>query len=253
VSPRAIFVSDIHIASASDEKCKQFLRFLDKCQELLPEKLFLVGDIFDLWLSDRDHFVSEYSEVVERMIRLRDSGVEIHYFEGNHDLDLIPFWRERLGFRVHSAAEYFDLGGITARVEHGDQMDPSDRGYLFLRWLLRTPLLVLLMRHLPNSWIAWIGRRASQASRRYTSSGAKRTTEGAERAKMHAHARAVWRTGRRFDLFVSGHIHVWEDGTREGYRGVNLGTWLFGEARIFVLPAVGGVESGRLLRLEELD
>jgi UDP-2,3-diacylglucosamine hydrolase len=222
---RALFVSDIHISSSSDPKYALFLSFLDDCLNTKPQFLFLVGDIFDLWIADRAYFVARYSEAAARLKALVAAGVAVHYFEGNHDLDLEVYWRYVVGLEVHEQAAYFDLDGRVLRVEHGDQMDPEDRGYLFLRWFLRTPVLRFLGRHLPNSLVAWIGERASRTSRDYTSN-VKTTSDERSRRKMREHGERVW-IERHFDYLVSGHTHVREEARlRGGAEIFNLGTWL---------------------------
>lgn len=234
---RALFISDIHISSPDDERAGLFRLFLSKCLEVKPSDLFLVGDIFDLWISDRPYFVNRYVEIIALIRALRNAGVRIHYFEGNHDLDLRRFWQTEMGCEVYSEAAYFDLNGLRVRVEHGDQMDPDDQGYLFLRWFLRTRPMVWLGRLLPNSLVAKIGERASNASRKYTSE-VKTATDEAAVLKIRAHAGQSCAV-KPFDLFVSGHVHVAEfsqqtayvvkDGDGGGereFRCVNLGTWL---------------------------
>lgn len=247
---RALFVSDIHISSSADPKCGLFLKFLDRCAQLKPERLFLVGDIFDLWISDRSYFLTTYAEIVEKIKILKNLGVQIHYFEGNHDLDLKVFWEKQVGIQVHEEATYFELGARIFRVEHGDQMDPEDGGYLFLRWLLRTPILRALERYLPNPVVAWIGQRASHASRDYTTHS-KTISPEQIRSKIQVHAGLV-HAQRPFDVLVSGHVHVDED--REysfgdaRVRSVNLGTWL-SSPRVLVLDQEQNLE---LLNLAEL-
>jgi UDP-2,3-diacylglucosamine hydrolase len=218
-----------------------FLSFLDHCAYLKPQYLFLVGDIFDLWISNRAFFVQAYAEVIDRLRRLKAAGTKIYYFEGNHDLDLKKFWGDQMGFEVFQEAENFELFGHRVRVEHGDQMDPGDRGYLFLRWLLRTPVLVGLQRYLPNAFVKQIGQRASRASRDYTTN-TKSTTEDRARAVIETHARSVFQE-RPFDIFISGHVHVSEDRvleeTGKKFRCLNLGTWLT-EPLVFDLSEGGG-------------
>lgn len=248
---RALFVSDIHITSPYDPKYAAFLRFLERCTELKPKHLFLLGDIFDLWISDRRYFVVRYAEAVKRLLYLKDLGTEIHYFEGNHDLDLKLYWQHHLGFDVQEEAAYFDLDGQLFRVEHGDQMDSADQGYLFLRWLLRSPLLRFLCRHLPDRGVEWIGRRASSASRKYTTH-IKTTTQERTRAMIHAHACKSHRQ-RAFDVLVAGHVHVIDDSEiiegGQRFRCLNLGSWFENPQ---VLVAGAGREDLALKPLESL-
>ena len=226
---RAYFVSDLHLTSPDDPRSRLFLRFLDRLAgEERVTHLFLLGDVFDLWLGGHDYFRRRYRPVVDALLALKARGVEMHYFEGNHDLHLAPFWEQELGFRVHPGPFVAELGDYTVRLEHGDQIDPDDRGYIFLRWFLRTAPMRWLILHLPGRLVGWIGERASAHSRTYTSETKTISTDSAV-AKIRRHAEAVHRQSR-FDLVVSGHLHVRDDHRFEtdngAARSINLGTWL---------------------------
>jgi UDP-2,3-diacylglucosamine hydrolase len=227
--PSAYFVSDIHIMSPDCERAREFLAFLGSLsRESGTTHLVLLGDIFDLWVADHDYFIAKYQAIIDEIRRLTNEGVEISYFEGNHDLHLEHFWQERLGLTVHGGPAYVAMGSRTVRLEHGDQMDPDDTGYRFLRWFLRTPPIRFLVRHLPGGLIARIGDRASAASRDYTSN-TKTIDRDAAIGKIRAHARKAY-AERPFDLIISGHVHIRDDCRLESggapFRSVNLGSWL---------------------------
>ena len=224
--PAAYFVSDIHVKAADSPRGRLFLKFLRGLSaEAGATHLVLLGDIFDLWVADHDYFVSAYGEIIEEIRRLKGEGVEIRYFEGNHDLHLRYYWSDRLDVVVHPGPAYVEIGDITVRLEHGDQMDPGEKGYLFLRWFLRTPPIRWLVCHLPGSVVAGIGNRASAKSRSY-SSNAKSISTDDVLAKIRAHAERA-HADRPFDLLISGHVHVRDDwrSAAGGFRSVNLGSW----------------------------
>ena len=224
----AWFVSDVHLVGENDPRGQAFLQFLRSLNLQVCTHLFLVGDIFDLWISNHRYFVQKFPAILEQLKRLRDQKVQIHYFEGNHDLYLHDYFSHELELNVHVGPEYFELGPWLVRVEHGDQMDPEDRGYRFLRWLLRTPVMVFVARNLPGPVVAGIGEFLSRRSRTYTSTlktiSPVRTIE---KIRAHAHAKA---SQRICDLFVSGHVHEQDDYSfvtgGVSVRAVNLGTWL---------------------------
>ena len=84
---RAYFISDLHIVSPQDPRTALFIRFLrDVADDGDASHLFLLGDIFDMWLADHAYFVDRYRAVIDEIVRLKTRGIEIHYFEGNHDL-----------------------------------------------------------------------------------------------------------------------------------------------------------------------
>lgn len=228
---RAKFVSDIHIYSADDPRLGKFESVLRSSLTDGTTHLFLVGDIFDLWVGSHSFFRERYGGVVELIRQLRQKNVEINYFEGNHDLHIQKLWSDELKCQVFVEPAYFNLAGLRVRVEHGDQMNPSDKGYLFLRAVLRTGFVKWLAEALPGSVIQSIGDKMSRSSRRWTSSPLKALDEAGIKEMIHNHARRVRKNDKPFDLLISGHVHVRDDFTwrdeisGQDVRTVNLGWW----------------------------
>lgn len=241
----AYFVSDIHIKDESEPSARAFISFARDLLERrqigaagAPTHLFLVGDIFDLWVGGHEYFRNRFESIVDVLRSLVRAGVKVHYFEGNHDLHLHDFWQTEIGVEVHEDEEYFELGRYAVRVEHGDRINPDDRGYLFLRWLLRTAPMKNLACGLPSKIVAAIGARASRASRGYTSAtGAKAMASDRVIELIREHARLCY-LEKPFDLMIAGHVHIRDDFTFEtstgSARSVNLGSWFDG-ARAFLL------------------
>jgi UDP-2,3-diacylglucosamine hydrolase len=229
LSFRAYFVSDLHLKSKDERSAQIFVRFLRRLQEDDQlTHLFLLGDIFDFWISDHGYFIEKFHLIVEEIDRLSRSGIEVHYFEGNHDLHLERYWHRKLGVKVHNQAQYFMLGNKTLRLEHGDLINPDDRGYLFLKSMLNTSAVKVFADHMHESFVAKLGEYSSQMSRHYTSYN-KFISEEKQKELHRAHARRAY-SEKPFDLIISGHIHVRDDESflvdDKSVRAVNLGTWL---------------------------
>lgn len=244
---KAWFVSDIHIANREDSRLAKFEDFLRARLIDGTTHLFLVGDIFDLWVGGDKFFANQYRNVVDLIGRLKLEAVDVIYFEGNHDLHLQTYWHGVLNCRVAVAPQYFDLGLHRVRVEHGDQMNPDDKGYLFLREVLRTSFVKNLVKVLPGKVIQAIGNSMSRSSRKYTSSPSKARNEAEIRSMIRTHAARVFAKAQPFDLLVTGHVHTiddssWTDGTTgKTVRSVNLGCWLPNvTAQAFCLDESGG-------------
>lgn len=220
------FLSDLHLRDMQDPKAQNLLRFFISQAEL-PTKsvVFLVGDIFDLWLGKHTYFRQKFKPIVEAIKDFIEKGGEVHYFEGNHDLHLKKFWQDDLGVIVHSGPEYFHLDDEIVRIEHGDEMDPEDTGYIFLRWLLRTPILQWIILNLPGFLVASIGRAMSRTSRVYTNS--LRDPQRILRV-IHTHAQKVF-LQRPFQVIISGHVHLRDEisfaMSGQKMTSYNLGSW----------------------------
>ncbi len=237
---KAYFISDIHLKDSHEPSSQSLLGFLIQLEKAIGTKdpfthLFLVGDIFDLWIGSHQFFIEKFQAIVEQLKILRQLGIEIHYFEGNHDLYLKDFWQEKLGIKVHAKDAVFQLGSFKVRVEHGDLINPEDKGYLFLYRFLRMRPISWLAKKLPSSLVKFIGTKASQTSRNFTST-AKHIPDDKIRELIRLHVLSL--KDHNFDLIVSGHVHVRDDQSflKESVlvRSINLGSW-FDQPKCFVL------------------
>ena len=79
-----------------------------------------------------------YLPVLDSLQKLVKSGVEIVYFEGNHDFHLGKFFSETLRATIYTNPAILDLDGKHVYVCHGDQINIQDYGYRLLRFLLHS-------------------------------------------------------------------------------------------------------------------
>jgi UDP-2,3-diacylglucosamine hydrolase len=229
----AYLVSDLHLESSRQPRALCFLAWL---QSLVFEAkkgelatLVLLGDIFDFWIGAHEHFLDEYRDIVLAIRELQKNGVEVHYFEGNHDLHLKDFWQDRIGVQVHTSGELLELAGWRVWCEHGDLINPNDKGYLFLRSVLRSTLFDAFQAALPSRAVQWLGERASRLSRNHTN-------EKRERSIPEELVREMIRTFAEkksekvfFDYIITGHVHVNDEFKKDlgkrSFVSINLGSW----------------------------
>jgi UDP-2,3-diacylglucosamine hydrolase len=217
----------------------QFLRRFQSKEQI--SHLFLVGDIFDLWVSSQNYYIQKFKPIVDEWRRLHALGVKIHYFEGNHDLYLQHYFGDVLGFHIHAGPTYFQLCGQRVRVEHGDQMDLQDHNYRRLRWFWRTPVMNWLAPRIPTAAVRAVGENMSKASRAHNQRSVMHGAFDEKRAHslMQNHVERVW-PEEHFDLLICGHIHVRQDFHvalgQKNVRAVNLGSW-FDVPKAFHLSA----------------
>ncbi len=242
---RAYFLSDLHLRDIGESNSQKLLLFLHSLEnkKYPVTHLFLVGDIFDLWIANHRYFIDKFLKIVNAIKAVVAQGIEVHYFEGNHDLYLKNFWQQEVGVKVHEGPVYFSLGTLKVRVEHGDFMNPEDKGYLFLRRFLRSFPIKTLAQNLPGKSVSWIGEKMSHASRKHTS-GRKMLMEEKIKEFMHNYAEQVVEQ-QPFDYLITGHTHVrdiYEFANKgEQVFSINLGSW-FDEQNVLMLDPENGHE-----------
>ncbi|MBC7742252.1 MAG: UDP-2,3-diacylglucosamine diphosphatase [Bdellovibrionaceae bacterium] len=223
------FISDIHLKDINERNGNTLLRFLFYLnQNPKQHRLFMLGDIFDFWLSDGKAFQKKYQALIDQIAEFKKAGGEVHYFEGNHDFHVDVFWTKKLNIPVYEEEAFFKIDHLNVRLEHGDFINPDDKAYLKYRATIRHKYLEPLGHIVPGWFWKWFGERQSLKSRKRTGYYA---VQNAERVTglIRSHAERMYEL-KPFDLIVTGHMHIFDDYvfSRNGHkvRSVNLGTWL---------------------------
>lgn len=223
------FVSDIHLTGVHERNGNILLRFLFYLnQNPKEQRLFLLGDIFDVWVSNGRAFVNHYKLIIDEIVKLKKAGGEVFYFEGNHDIHVDVFWSKEFNIPVIENMQYFDLDGLIVRLEHGDFINPDDSAYLQYRDLVHHKWIEFLGHNLPSHFWKWLAGAQSKKSRKKT---ARYSIDNAtEIVKLiRTYAQNKYRE-KPFDLIVTGHMHIFDDYQFQiqdtKVRSINLGTWL---------------------------
>lgn len=118
---RTVFLSDTHLgfAGVRAEELSAFLKHL-RC-----ERLYLVGDIVDLWaLKSRWRWPAMHNQVVRRLLKLAKHGTVVTYVPGNHDDALRQYAGLNLGgVRIAKRAVHRTADGKSLLITHGDEYD----------------------------------------------------------------------------------------------------------------------------------
>jgi UDP-2,3-diacylglucosamine hydrolase len=223
------FISDLHLKDVNERNGNTLLRFLHFLnRNPKNHRLFLLGDIFDFWVSSGPAFVDHYKPLINEIAKLKKNGGEVFYFEGNHDFHVDVFWTKEFGIPVIEDIQYFDLDGLRLRLEHGDFINPNDIKYLKYRELVRHPLIEPLGHYLPGAFWKWFGENQSKKSRKRSLRYTQENTEEIKKL-IRTYAESSYQQGA-FDVMVTGHMHITDDyefavGGKKA-RSINLGTWL---------------------------
>ena len=94
------FISDAHLGSwAIDHRRMQerrLVRFLDDIKDK-AQAVYMLGDMFDFWYEYKYVVPKGYTRFLGKISELTDSGVEVHYFIGNHDIWMFGYLERECG------------------------------------------------------------------------------------------------------------------------------------------------------------
>ena len=132
VKSGAIFIADSH----ENENRENFWCFLCalKSDEIKTPQLFLMGDMFDFLASECEFFVKFYERYVRAIDELGEK-MEIYYFEGNHDFNLAPLFKNVKAYPIGAQpVKFASECGQSLLIAHGDIFLPFVAKYA-LRFL----------------------------------------------------------------------------------------------------------------------
>lgn len=219
---RAVFVSDVHLGS----KHCHAAEFADFLAGLRCDRLYLVGDIVDLWwmAQRRARWGASHNRVVEALHALRRAGTELIYVPGNHDRPIRRFCGLALPrMRVRRRMVHVTADGRRLLVTHGDDYD----GITHFGGLQEQFGDWLYYRILTGN--QWLNRARRVAGQRYWSLSEflKRQSGAAERyIERFVHAGLDDARRRGLDGIVCGHIHRAALIERDGLIYANDGDWV---------------------------
>ena len=198
------FVSDVHLGLQVADPAAREARFVDFLRSL-PENtaaLYLLGDIWDFWYEYRDVVPKGYVRVLAAILDLIDRGVDVYFFQGNHDVWTYSYFEE-LGMKRLVQPSIVDIDGRVFCIGHGDGLGPVPFGYRFLRGVFHNRVLQFLFSMLHPRIAFGLGNGWSKSNRlarheEYVFRG--------EEEPLYKFA-AEFEKSHKVDCFVFGHYH----------------------------------------------
>ncbi|MBP9118957.1 MAG: UDP-2,3-diacylglucosamine diphosphatase, partial [Methyloversatilis sp.] len=116
-----LFASDLHLSSATPDLNAAFIALLDG-RARNARRVFLLGDVFEVWAGDEDTDLPEYRPVIAALRALTTAGIELHVLPGNRDFLLGPGFAAATGAQLHGDWLICDVAGTQALLMHGDTL-----------------------------------------------------------------------------------------------------------------------------------
>jgi UDP-2,3-diacylglucosamine hydrolase len=222
------FASDQHFgaptAAASFPREQKFVAWLDEIKKD-AEAVFLLGDLFDFWFEYKTVVPKGFIRVLGKLAELRDAGIPIYFFVGNHDLWMGDYFEKELNIPVYHNNQEFTFNGKTFFIGHGDGKGPGDKGYKRMK---------KLFTHSFSKWLFnWLHPDIGVKFAQYLSVKNK-LISGAEDVKFLGKDNE-WLvqycnrklTTKHYDFFVFGHRHLpLEIELNASSKYINLGDWI---------------------------
>ncbi len=222
------FASDFHLGVnaklTSLEREKKIVRWLDFIQHDAHE-IYLVGDVFDFWFEYRTVIPKGYSRLFGKLAELRDQGIPIFFFTGNHDMWMFRYFETEFGIPIIREPIIREWNGKKFFIGHGDGLGPGDYGYKFIKKVFANSICQLLFGSIHPTLGVGLANFWSQKSRAVSPDELKFLGEEKEWLVQFCNEKIE---KSAIDYFIFGHRHLPIDYTLKNgsSRYINIGEWM---------------------------
>ncbi|WP_442267765.1 UDP-2,3-diacylglucosamine diphosphatase [Tenacibaculum sp. ZS6-P6] len=225
---KVYFASDQHLGAPTREKSfpreKKFLSWLNEIEKD-AEAIFLLGDLFDFWFEYKTVVPKGFVRVLGKLAQLRDNGIPIYFFVGNHDLWMKDYFETELNIPVYFKPKEFKINNKIFLIGHGDGLGPHDLGYKRMKKVFTFPLFKWLFRWLHPDLGVRLGQYMS-VKNKMISGDEDFKFLGEEKEWLVQYCKRKLET-KHYDYFVFGHRHLPLDITlNKNSKYFNLGDWV---------------------------
>ena len=222
------FSSDNHLGAPTAEESRprelKFVAWLDHVSEDAAA-IFLLGDLFDFWFEYTHVVPKGFVRVLGKLAQLRDRGIPVYFFVGNHDLWMNNYFEEELDIPVYREPKEFSFNGKKFLVGHGDGLGPGDKGFKRMKKVFTNPFSKWLFRWLhPDLGVPL----AQYFSVKNKAISGEEDVEflGEEKEWLIAYCRRKLET-THYDYFLFGHRHLPIDfELTKDSKYINTGDWI---------------------------
>lgn len=150
------FLSDAHLGGRAfcdnRERELALCQFLDSIKDD-AQALYLLGDIFDFWFEYHNVIPKGFTRFLGKVSELTDSGIEVHFFTGNHDMWTYDYLAQECGVILHQEPCQIQLPSVSGKdicayVGHGDGLGDPSRGFRFIRAIFHSRICRWLFRNI---------------------------------------------------------------------------------------------------------
>lgn len=225
---KTYFASDFHLGIdakyTSKERELQIVRWLKMIRKD-AEAIYLVGDVFDFWFEYSSVVPKGYTRLFGQLAELRDEGIPIYFFTGNHDMWMFRYFEDEFGIPIYRQPIIRDINGKTFFIGHGDGLGPGDYGYKFIKKIFSNKICQFLFARLHPNFGIWLANYWSGKSREANSQEDIYKGEANEWLLTFANEKIK---KANIDFFIFGHRHLPIDFTLKNgsSRYINLGDWM---------------------------
>ncbi|WP_421763164.1 UDP-2,3-diacylglucosamine diphosphatase [Ekhidna sp.] len=220
------FASDFHLGAPNAEESfhreKKIIKWLEHISSD-ASAIFLLGDTFDFWFEYKTTIPKGFIRFLGKLAELKDRGVQIFLFVGNHDLWLGDYFPNQLQIPVIRNTAELQVNGKKFFLGHGDGLGHGDTRFKVIKKIFTNSACIWMFKWIHPDLGISIAKYWSSKSR---ASPSEEQFEGEDKERLFSYCKGVEKEIHH-DYYVFGHRHLpLELAVSDTSTYVNLGEWI---------------------------
>jgi UDP-2,3-diacylglucosamine hydrolase len=225
---KVFFASDFHLGTPADQPSlvreKKVVSWLRNIKSE-AQHIFILGDIFDFWFEYEYTIPKGFTRLQGTLMELRDEGIPITFFSGNHDIWMFHYFQDEFDIPVYRDPAIVNINDKKFLIGHGDGLGPGDRKYKFFKKLFENPISQWMFKWIHPDIAFRIANRYSKKSR--LKNLQKDQEFKGDHEWLFQYCKDV-EENQHHDYYIFGHRHlplILDINNNSRY--INIGDWIF--------------------------
>ncbi|MEC9303337.1 MAG: UDP-2,3-diacylglucosamine diphosphatase [Bacteroidota bacterium] len=219
------FASDFHLGSPNFKESRirenLIINWLNDIKKD-AKAIYLLGDIFDFWFEYKKVVPKGYIRFLSKLAEIVESGTEIHFFVGNHDLWAKDYLEVELGLNIHHHQKIIKEQNKKLLIAHGDGLGKADYTYKLIKKIFKSRICQWIFSQLHPNLAFTVAQNWSKKSRKKIS----KPFLSKEKEVLFNYCKNLQKKNP-VDYYVMGHRHLpLEIKIDEQAKYINLGEWI---------------------------
>jgi UDP-2,3-diacylglucosamine hydrolase len=224
------FLSDAHLGSRAIQhgrtQERRLVNFLDSIKHK-ADAVYLLGDMFDFWYEFRTVIPKGYTRFLGKLSELTDTGVEVHFFIGNHDIWCGDYLTKECGVIMHYEPLTIEIHGKEFYLAHGDGLGDPNKMFQFLRYMFHSITLQTLFSALHPRWSMEFGLNWAKHSQLKREKNRELDYMGEDKEYLVVYSKQYLKSHPNINFFIYGHRHIMLNlMINKTARTIILGDWI---------------------------
>lgn len=208
-----VFIADLHLLPDGD-KSQLFIKF---CQQTQAKQLYILGDLFEVWLGDKTS-IPHYQSILKALKKLSHQ-CQIFLIVGNRDFLLSSQFEQYSNVKIIAEPYQININQQNYLLTHGDIFCTDDIAYQRFKYIIRHPICIKILHLLPSILLHRLGRFLRKRS--------GHTTQQKNLSMMDVNQKTVDDFMECYPdtHLIHGHTHRQNIHNHTGYQRFVLGDW----------------------------